>query len=165
MRYRALAQDYWNQAHWRAVFEALGELPWYEFDVDDHPHGLAFCFGEADDGRLVCTGLLIDPRKNLEVTSRLLRDLRLGEIVSFAALGLPAERPDAPNPHRVRRARPGPAGLPEEHYRRVAEEYRRVLRSYPRTPIVELMKVLGCSQPTAHRYLKRCRELGLLDPR
>lgn len=39
------------------------------------------------------------------------------------------------------------------------------LRSHPRTPIRRLMAELRCSEASAHRYLNRCRELGLLDPR
>jgi hypothetical protein len=136
--------------------------------VQGYPHRILACFGEAEDGRLICTGLLVDPKMNLEVSARLLRDIRLGEAVAFAAAVsplLPVGRVKHSARPRVRRARPGPPGYPEEFYKDVAEKYRRACRSHPHTPVVRLMAELGCSEATAHRYLNRCRDLGLLDRR
>jgi len=148
---------------WR--FADLEALPWYGFEMSDHPHGIAVCLGEAEDGRLVCIGLLIDPRKNVEVSTRLLREIPLGAIVHRASTGPPVERPPGSARYRIRKPRPGPTGLPLKHYERVANAYKRALRTYPRTPVRRLMTELGVSESTAHRYLEKCRELGLLDSR
>jgi hypothetical protein len=152
----------------RTLFDDLASYPWHGIEVHGYPHRVLICLGEAQDGRLVCTGVLIDPKKNLEVSSRLLRDIRLGEVVASAAAFskvLPVGRVLRSTPYRVRRTRPGPAGHPAKFYKDVANVYRRALRTHPRTPVVRLMAELSCSEATAHRYLKRCRELGLLDPR
>lgn len=150
---------------WLASFAELGALPWYGFEMSDRPHGIAVCIGEADDGRLVVTGLLIDPRKNVEVTSRLLREIPLGAIIHRASTGPPVERPPGSMRYRIGKPRPGPTGLPVKHFQRVADLYRLALRAHPRTPVRRLMAQMGISESTAHRYLERCRELGLLDPR
>jgi hypothetical protein len=150
-------------------FAELDALAWYGFEMSDRPHGIAVCIGEADDGRLVVTGLLIDPRKNVEVTSRLLREIPLGAIVHRASTGPPVERPPGSARYRIRKPRPGPTGLPLKHYEEVAEKYKRALRTHPRTPVRRLMAQMGgiggISESTAHRYLEKCRELGLLDSR
>ena len=150
---------------WQTGFAELGALPWYGLEISDRPHGMAVCFGEAEDGRLVCIGLLIDPRKNVEVSTRLLREIPLGAIVQRASTGPPVERP-ASTRYRIRKPRPGPTGLPVKHYERVAKAYRLALRTHPRTPVRRLMAQMGnISESTAHRYLAKCRELGLLDSR
>jgi hypothetical protein len=153
---------------WQAWLPKLGALPWYGIHVDGQPHDIAVCLGEAEDGRLVCTGLLIDPRQNVGVTSRLLREIPLGEIVALAsspkARAIIARVPGAV-PYRIRKPRPGPKGLPQKYYVDVAERYRRALRTHPRTPVRHLMAQMGISETTAHRYLQRCRDLGLLDSR
>lgn len=151
-----------------ALFKDLADFPWNASEVSGYPHRVLVCLGEAEDGRLVCTGVLIDPKKNLEVSSRLLRDIRLGEVVTFAASidkVMPVGKVLRSTRYRVRRSRPGPTGYPATFYKDVARAYRRALRTHPRTPVVRLMAELSCSEATAHRYLKRCRELGLLDPR
>ncbi|MGH7685608.1 MAG: hypothetical protein ACREN2_02155 [Candidatus Dormibacteria bacterium] len=158
--------NFYHQDQWAAIFADVGQFPWLDAAVEGYPHRVAVCLGEADDGRLVVTGLLLDPRKNLEVTSRLLRDIRLGELLSIAALSpLPVGRVKHSAPHRIRRTRPGPAGHPDEFYASVAAVYRHKLRTHPRTPVVATMDELGCSEATVHRYLQRCRELGFLDKR
>lgn len=149
---------------WPAEFAELGALPWYRLEMSDRPHGMAVCFGEADDGRLVCIGLLIDPRKNVEVSTRLLREIPLGAIVQRASTGPPVERP-ASTRYRIRRPRPGPSGLPVKHFQRVADLYKVALRTHPGTPVRRLMAQMGIGESTAHRYLAKCRELGQLDPR
>lgn len=152
--------------YWHTLFADLAELPWIGVNVPGQPHSIAICLGEADDGRLVATGLLIDPGKNLEVTSRLLRDVRLGELVSTAAVSpFPIGRVKHSTRRRVRKARPGPAGHPDEFYARVADAYRRAIRMHPRTPVIALMDELGVSEATTHRYLQECRRRGLLDQR
>jgi hypothetical protein len=133
-----------------------------------HPHKVAICFDKAEDGRVICVGLLIDPRENLEVSSRFLRDIHLG-LASAAA----ADSQDTFMPVELigkstsRRARPGPKGWPDDHCRRVAEIYGRIRESESgrRHPVKQFAKEWPCSEATAHRWLNRCRELGLLDPR
>jgi hypothetical protein len=146
----------------------LASYTWYDAGVPGYPHQVLVCLGEAEDGRLVCTGLVIDPKENLEIPSRLLRDIRLGDFVTFAASAakvVPVGRVLGATRHRVRRSRPGPDGYPAKFYKDVAGAYRDAVRSHPRTPVLRLMSELRCSEATAHRYLNRCRELGLLDPR
>jgi hypothetical protein len=153
----------------RTLFDDLAPYPWHGTEVPGYPHRVLICLGEAEDGRLVCTGLLIDPKTNLEIPSRLLRDIRLGEVVTFAASidkwVMPVGKVLRSARHRVRRARPGPDGYPAAFYKDVAAAYRRAVRTHPRTPVLHLMSELRCSEATAHRYLNRCRDLGLLDPR
>jgi hypothetical protein len=147
-------------------FAELDALPWYGFEMSDRPHGIRVCFGEAEDGRLVCIGLLIDPRKNVEVSTRLLREIPLGAIVHRASTGPPVERPPGSARYRIRKPRPGPKGLPLKHYERVADAYKLAVRTHPRTPVRRLMAQMGgISESSAHRYLEKCRELGLLDLR
>lgn len=158
--------NFYHPDQWQARFDVLAQLPWIETDVPGHPHRVAVCLGEADDGRLIATGILIDPTKNLEVTSRLLRDVRLGELVSAAALSpFPVGRVKHATRQRIRKARPGPAGHPDEFYSRIAEAYKRAVRTHPRTPVITLMAQLDRSEATVHRYLQECRRRGLLDKR
>lgn len=151
--------------HWRAIFGDLADYPWRNFPVDGYPHSVAVCFGEVN-GRLVVTGLLIDPRANREVSGRFLRDLRLSSFLDAAAQFSSAFWPvGAVNRSVPLRARPGAKGWPREHYERVAETYSRARRSGDRAPVRRVMKEMHCSEATAHRWLQRCRELGVLDQR
>jgi len=159
---------WYSDSQLRPLFKGLDAFPWRGVDFEGYSdHRVLVCLGEADDGRIICTGVLIDPKKTLEIPSRLLRDIRLGEVVTFAAVAnrfLPVgtvKRQGRP----VHRARPGPTGYPESFYKRVAEAYALALKTYPRTPVRRLMTVLSCSEATAHRHLKRCENLGLVKPR
>lgn len=147
-----------------ASLAELGAFPWYGITVEGLPHGVFVCLGEAEDGRVVCTGLLIDPRTNVEVTSRVMRAIPLGEIVYLASTR-PFPRVPGATPYRIRKPRPGPKGLPLKDYQRIADLYRRALRTDPRTPVVRVMAQTGKSESTVHRYLEHCRALGLLDER
>jgi hypothetical protein len=156
---------YYHPSQLKRLFGDLAPFPWHGIDVWGYPHRVLVCFGEAEDGRMVCKGLLIDPKQNREISSRLLRDIRMGEVVTFAALAgefIPVGTVKRSAGFRLRRVRPGPTGYPESFYKRFAQEYEIASRSY-RTPILRLMTVFGRSEATIHRYRKRCLELGLLE--
>jgi hypothetical protein len=157
-----------SQKQVTAMLRGLAAYPWRSVPVQGYPlHQVLICLGEAEDGRMICTGVLINPKKHLEIPSRLLRDIRLGEVVTLAAVINRHFLPVGTVKRSTRRrARPGPTGYPDSFYRGVADEYALALKTYPRTPIRRLMTVYsGASEATIHRYLKRCRELGLLKPR
>jgi len=163
-RTQKVLHDY-HPSQLKRLFTDLAPFPWHGIDVPGYPHRVLVCFGEAEDGRMVCTGVLIDPKQNREISSRLLRDIRLGEVVTFAAIADKFLPVGTVRRSTRRRTRPGPTGYPDSFYSGVADEYALALKMYPRTPIRRLMTVYGCSEATAHRYLKRCEELGLLNPR
>lgn len=68
-------------------------------------------------------------------------------------------------PGRVRRARPGRRGYPDDHYREVAKAYRQAKRQHPRAPVRALMEELHVSEPTAHRWLRTATAKGFLSER
>jgi hypothetical protein len=148
--------------HFVRVFADLGEFPWSKITIKGFPVPLLGCFGKTDDGRLVCTGLLLDPRSNTEITARILREIPIGRILTVGNLGLLPGYVRSAKPYRPQRVKSGPKGWPREHFVKVAESYRQVLMTHPRTPIRALARQLQRSEPTVHRWLQRARDLGLL---
>ena len=152
---------------WAAHFAELAELPWYDVpSPGGYPHRVAVCTGEAENGRLVVSGLLIDPTANVEVTARLLRDIRIGDYLRRMARVesvLPVGRVKHSARHRVRTKHPGRAGYASDTYARFAAVYRDALRTHPRTPVRRTMTVTGLSESTVHERKQRCYELGLLE--
>jgi Transposase C of IS166 homeodomain len=65
----------------------------------------------------------------------------------------------------VRRQSPGRRGLPEDHYKTVADAYKRAKRQHPRSPIKAVMSELHAAEPTVHRWLRTARERGYLEKR
>ncbi|MDQ2960405.1 MAG: hypothetical protein M3R48_05065 [Candidatus Dormibacteraeota bacterium] len=156
--------SFYGPDQWRDRFAGISAYPWAEVPIEGLEPGVVLvCLGSAENGRLICTGLLVDPTKNVEITSRLLRDVRLGEILAWAAEApLPLGRVRTP---ALRRVRPGRHGYPLAHYKRVAAAYKQALLTHPKTPIRRLITELSASEATVHRWLSRCIELGLLDQR
>jgi hypothetical protein len=154
---------FYGPEQWRARFARLADAPWMPLELPGIPHNVTICFGEAADGRLIVTGLLIDPSENIEITSRLLREIRLGEIAARAdASPFPIGRVKRSAPYRIRKS--APKDWPVE-LERFAAAYKRALHTHRRTPVLRVMVELGMSEATAHRWLQRARAVGLLDQR
>ena len=127
-----------------------------------------------DEGRLICTGLILGGRGRTEVTARGLRRIRLNELLtdwrepSFGFL-LDAWRKAGAIGSGMPIVRPGPKGHPLDHYRRVADSYRQAIREAPQAPVKRLSEILQTPtgkptpEPTIRRWLQRSRALGFLD--
>jgi hypothetical protein len=148
------------------------------------PRPLHLRVAALDDGRLICTGLLVDSTPDRELTARDLRKIPLAEILTTLAkprkrrwLGKLLGHGDEDRTgqqrqtqtwqsgyrvERVRRARPGRGGYPDDHYRQVAKEYRRAKLQHPRAPIQALISELHVSEPTVHRWLNSAAQKGFL---
>ena len=143
-------------------FKRLGEFPWSRVDIDGFPVPLYVVFNKAPDGRVIVTGLMLSPGVNTEISARLLREIPLGRLLGIEKWGLIPGYVRAVPTYRPPRVKPGPKGWPHEHFVKVAGAYQRVLETHPRTPIRALARQLDRSEPTVHRWLQRCRDLGLL---
>jgi hypothetical protein len=146
----------------RKEFERLSDFPWSRVDLDGFPVPLYLCFAETPDGRVVISGLMLSPGVNTEISARALREIPLGRLLALPKWGLLPGYVKSAKAYRPPRIAAGPTGRPLEHFVKVAAAYRQTLKSHPRTPIRALMTQLHCSEPTAHRWLQRCRDLGLL---
>jgi hypothetical protein len=170
------------------LFQVLAlEHNWIGFTGEGLPFPVAMSLGRSSDGRLICTGLVLtnltigaqydddvpDHMRDepLEITSRLLRKLPLGELVGSVA----AMRDDpegeaffrrsfalADNLPALPRRRPGPKGHPPEHFQVVADAYRAALAHAPRKPIKTVAEQLHASEATVRRWVQRARDKGLL---
>src|SRR5205807_2018916 len=109
-------------------------------------------FARAADGRRVPTQLYIEAE---EITVRGLRRVPLGAI-------LPAAQLLKPMGLVLNGGGRGPDGWPAEHFERVASFYRGAQKSNPRAPIRTLVEQLGVSESTVRRWLRQCRQMGLL---
>lgn len=170
--------------------ERLAGERWFTASGGPLPDGTTVCFrlGVSADGRLVVTGLFLgatesdgegrarhlDLASNTEVTSRLLRAVPVGELVSWVTrnaglngpwsdyfASLPKVIPQVP----AVRARPGPRGHPPEHYRAVAEAWMVARRLRPRAPMKAFLDAnpwAPRTESTIYRWIGRARELGLL---
>jgi len=175
------------------LFEVLQlEHNWIAFADDRLPFPVAVSLGRAPDGRLIITGMLIanleigadyDPgpdapewyrSKPVEITTRSLRKVHVADLLnSVTALrddpegralfrrlfGLADDLPAS-----FQRRRPGPKGLPREHFEEVAQAYRRALAEAPSAPVRALAKQLNASEATVRRWIQRARDMGLLGP-
>ena len=115
--------------------------------------------GRSPEKRLICTGLVLGAFAETEITARGLRALPLTQFLTMATyweLGSLAPKFDGPLP------RPGPKGYSVDHFEKVAREYRRSLETAPRAPTRDLARRLHCSEPTARRWVQRCRDMGIL---
>jgi hypothetical protein len=144
--------------------------------------GVYVRLGRTPDSRLVCTGVHIgDEDAGHEVTATDLRRVPLAAILGDAARYLAGEGADSPlhaavmrkiasdwfrqaAPFIGARTRPGPGGLPPEHFERVAEAYRAALSAAPRRPIQYLAEKFNVPEPTLRRWVQRARDRGLLGP-
>lgn len=148
----------------KKYFKDLGDYPWSRFDIDGIPMPIWACFATTEDGRRVCSGLLVSPGANTEIVSSLLRAIRLGALVTLDSLFLSAGTVKDAKPYSPAKTRPGPAGYPLEHFVLVADAYRNAVITHPKTPLRALARQLNRSEPTVHRWLQRCRREGLLGP-
>jgi hypothetical protein len=143
-------------------FARLGAYPWSRVDVEGFPVPIYVCFGKTQEDRVVVTGLMLSPGVNSEISARLLREIPLGHILVIPKVGLVAGYVRSAEPYQPPRAKPGPKGWPRSHFERVAESYRSALVESPRTPIRVLMSQFGGpSEATVHRWLQRCKDMGL----
>ncbi len=124
-----------------------------------------------EDGRLVCTGLVLGASDGAEVTSRSLRNLPLSQLLSRLAKW-PEVRGEtgvfgAGFKRYVPKLSRGPKGLPDSHFERIAAIYKTALQQEPSRPIRYMRKVLRPHggwphDSTIHKWIQQCRELGLL---
>jgi hypothetical protein len=174
-----------------ALFKVLElEHNWVAFADDNLPFPVLISLGRAPDGRLIATGLLIANldipavydqdapdwfrSKPVEITTRSLRQLHMADLLnSVTALrddpqgkalfgrlfGLADDLPAS-----FQRRRPGPKGLPREHFEEVAQAYRRALAEAPGAPVKTLAKQMNTSEATLRRWIQRARDMGLLGP-
>lgn len=133
--------------------------------------------GQAPDGRYIVTGVILGLDGPREITARGLRAIPLADLLTAVAREAAKAQQGEPmpignvalalpgilaEPYERPKVRPGPKGWPPEHFERVAEAYRSALQRTPRSPIRTLAKELNASDPTIHRWLQRCRDMGLL---
>lgn len=168
------------------TFEGLGADWWIRVEGGDLSQPALVRLGRSPEGALVCTGLLLGAEGRHEVTARGLRDIRLAEVVSaLAATAQRARRVRKPLPRESDsinafyraligtalddgplaappKLRPGPRGHPREHFKAVAERYRRSLLLQPRAPIKALALELNASEATVRRWVQRARDMGFL---
>lgn len=114
-----------------------------------------------------------------EVTARSLRGVHLPEILELVAMVDTVQSPDSQAlffratgrakvtegfipPFEGQRTPRGPRGYTREHWETVAATYREALLKRPRNPHAYIAKHLYTSEPTARRWVMKCRDLGLL---
>jgi hypothetical protein len=151
-----------EQAKFRKGLADVAKYPWTPAIVGTQP--VEVCFGEAEDGRLVVTGLFLDPRPNREVSTAALRSISPTQL---ALAGSPLRWLwgyvfRSQQSKGAKAVRPGRRPLEMEELRRFAEKYEGIRRRYPgRNPVKQLVTD-GVPQSTVYRKLQRCRDLGLL---
>ena len=163
-----------------AVTKAVESRDWFWFsgasaDAESLPVFLSA--GRAPDGRLVCHGLIIGDLANTgvvprEVTARAMRKIRIPELLREISNGEWRSR----NPGNAILASDlldeAPALAPrvrqqeydDQHFRDVADWYRRAVAEIPRSPTKWLAEQLHVSEPTARRWVQRARDRGHLGP-
>ncbi|GAA4066346.1 hypothetical protein [Agromyces indicus] len=174
--------------------DELAAGSWLAVDDTEGDAGRLFVrVAEAADGRLVITGLHMSGEG--EITANTLRAIQPAAILRTIAwresgvapprsvgeigptglarfegvadeLATVAEATEQTG-DESRRGRRGPT---RDKLVRLAETYRRHLRADPRDPVAATLRELArgglpIARATAYRWLDRCRELGLLDPR
>ena len=158
-----------EQAAARAWIPVLGEgMPGFLVEIR---------VARGPDGRLICTGLRAGghPDAPQEVTARGLRQIPLARILTALAgeslseegrkwmaqqLGEELAHVTAPRfePTRTPRGK----RIPDEWFATVADVYREALIVNPRNPYKHIIAELVTSEPTARRWVRRARDLGLL---
>ena len=164
------------------LFENLGKSWWVDLNGGDLPQPILVRLRTSPEGSLVCTGLIIGAFADQEISARDLREIRLGEILENFSSLLAAHKKDKATrelgrvtvgdllefsaEHEVARTTlpPGPLGHSREHFELVAKQYRAALVSDPRRPIQRVAQQHWVSEATVHRWLQRCRELGIPIP-
>lgn len=153
----------------------LGELEgkWVAVDVSYIGRTVLVRLGVAEDGRLVCTGVVVGADdESREVTSRELHGLRLGHLVTQLAEGhenpfirdLYAQTVEGTAGKVARpKLRSGPKGHDRTHFETVARVYQQALLRSPRSPMKATREQLGYgSVAQVRRWVNRARELGLV---
>lgn len=147
---------------------------WTTFSGGRLPFPVHLRTSRSEDGRLICTALVITPGEQ-EITARSLREIPLSQLLSrrggrsanseslglsFAAAFMEALSPE----FEGALARPGPQGHPREHFEGVAAAYREALIQSPRAPVQWLLdtETLHGSEATVRRWIRRARDMGLL---
>lgn len=160
-------------------------------DTDGHAGRLFVRIRKATDGRLVITGIHMSDDR--EITANTLRAIQpaailrtiawretgespprsVGEIsptglVRFEGVAMELEAIAETAEQTSDESKRGRRGPSRGELERFAETYRRHLRADPFNPIAAtLLDMRRSGRPigraTAHRWLTRCRELGLLD--
>lgn len=171
----------------RAI-ERLADSEWVSVAGGDLPQPVLVRFGKSERGTLVVTGLIVGASAEREITSRDVRNIKPAEILAAlssdeSALVIPvdlrrnelgeisgtgmgkellshAER--GASSKVVPRRRPGRKGWPDEHYREVAEVYRRALIEDSHAPFEAARKKLGASPATMRRWVGTARQKGYL---
>lgn len=159
-------------------FALLGAGPrWVELSGKSLPFPVRLRVEQAPSGRLVCTGLLIGLDGPHAITARTLRQIQVGDVLTFLETGYPGEHPLTKLPAQIMRqltkeaggelsGRSGRAGRSREFFRELARRYRQAERESPRSPVKLLRDrwYSPYSEITLRRWLSRCRADGLLPP-
>ena len=135
--------------------------PWLRVSGVDGLEGLTVHLRTAvREGRLVCTGLLLEAEDG-ELTARDLRRLRLGDLVYMTGPE-PLAAPWQPytGPSLPRRTMPG--RIPREALEEVAAEYRRLVAEGVKNPARRIAEERHYSPETIRRWIVLARGEGLL---
>jgi hypothetical protein len=136
---------------------------WLRVEDPDLPRPVYVRIAVADDGRRVCTGLILNSTPERELTARELRKIPLAAILEKLMLPQSPQLRGILEQQKASRSRAGRQGYPDDHYRRVADAYRRAKRAEPpSSPIKALETEFHVSEPTVHRWLRAATERGFL---
>ena len=167
---------------------ATSDSWWVSVEYEGAPYPIAVQLGQANDGRLICTGLRLGGEEvpggtsggPVEITARSLREIPLTRLLVAITGVLNAQQMKARvhpaasvtrtadlfeeklMPYMRIPARPGPKGYPDEHFRQVADAYRRALIKHPRGTFKALADQLHASEATVRRWVQRAQDRGYL---
>jgi hypothetical protein len=125
-------------------------------------------------GRLVCQALIIGDitpwsKRYREINAARLRDIRIPELISLAVWTSTIPDEFGAEISEILSSVPalslsprGPRGYPDDHFRAVAELYRKALIEAPRAPTKWIAEQFVVSMPTARRWVQRARDKGYL---
>lgn len=161
---------------------AMSEQRWLHVHDPELPVSTWFRMGVSEDGRLVCTGLLLGGDvPDEEVTTSTLRGIPVAQLLAEVErmakgehgalaeawareVGIGrADRFERP------KVRPGRRGHPREHYEEVARRYLEALRTHPHKPTAHLAQTITdpdghpVAPSTVRRWLERAEQMGLLN--
>lgn len=156
------------------IKEWVGDRDWMGLgpDLPDDP-GVPPVFvslGKSEDGRLICTGLIIGEFGPFsfgtrELTARALRQIKIPELIEFVRQ---AESQNVRARELIESApeiRRKPRGKGDAFLREVAERYRQALEIAPSRPTAHLSKLYDRPPVTIRRWLKQAEREGLLGKR
>lgn len=158
------------------LIDFVTERRWITVTGEELPYPINFSVAVGENGRLVCTGLILGAlaEETVAITSSSLRHVSISELLRhvtdayddpiFGSIfeHIVRDMSEAPPPPRVR------GSLSDQHFEYVAAEYRQALALEPTAPMRELRRRLGLWQgreipePTARRWVQRARDKGLL---